>query len=1415
MLMVPTIGLQARRDVARFQHGIPAGLARAIHARFGPGPIALGHAPLISGIKPSTGGWKVKASAQSLAARIAPDGMVSAHLAGSGAVSLTPVELSSGGVFARLSTGGDLFKAGRLQVRLGPVTGAYQLTAGGLEQRFTVNRALSRDAPQLTLTFSSPVRWRTIRAGSAIVPSRDGDGRIAYAGLRATDARGRVLLSHFALTARGPEIVTDTTNAAYPITIDPTWTTTSAPTTTLDIGVENGYATALSGNGTTALVGAEGAAYIFHATSEGSWSSSSTLTATLTDGSDSVDQVLAGSSVALSSDGTTALIGAPGADWGLGAAYVFHVSSQDAWASSSTPTATLKQSVYGSTSDNFGSSVALSSGGLTALIGADGVNSFAGGAYVFQATTEDEWETTSTPAATLTNSSGLADDQLGSSAALSADGSTALIGADGVNSGTGAAYVFQVPAGDTLASSTSPNATLTNSGGSDGDGFGSSVALSSDGTTALIGAGGVNSDSGAAYVYLAPSGGTWADNTGPKATLTDGGVTGDSLGASVALSSDGTTALIGASDVGDEATAYVFSVAMVSSWASTPSPNAALSNGFSGSGQNLDSSVALSSDGTTALIGAPAADASAGAAYVFPTSSTDSAPAVTLTGPSTAPAGDYGYSVAISKDGTTALVGAEGEAFIFQTSTEGSWASSSVVTATLIDTSGDTGAAPVALSADGTTALIGDSGGNGGIGEAYVFHVSSEGAWASSTTPTPTATLTDNSGFVGGELGASVSLSSDGTTALIGAPNVQVGGNGGAGAAYVFQASAEDGWASAPSTTPTATLTDGSGTQSAVLGSSVALSYDGTTALIGAPGVSAAYVFQVSGESSWNGSISAPNATLTDSSATPYAFAHSVALSEDGTTALLGDAGSPEAPGAAYVYQVSSEASWTGTGSITTPTATLTEGPHSYGDYFGTSVSLSYDGETALIGAIGVNSGTGAAYVYQVSTEDSWTGSISTPTATLTNGSGVAGDHLGSSVALSSDGTIALIGADSANGGSGGGGAGATYVFSPPTTTYTLTAATNGSGVGTVTSADNAINCGATCTSTYGSGSQVTLNAQPGLNSTFTGWSGDGCSGTASCTAEITQNTTVTATFTYVAPPPSLTVSLTGTAGAVSSSPAGISCPGTCAANFTPGTVLTLTATPASGGTFAGWSSPSCKVLINGACSVTTTGPPQTVSATFTTATVLPQEGLSVSLAGTGTGSVSSSPTGISCPGTCTSDFAQGTVVTLTPSPASGATFAGWSGAGCSGTGTCNVSMSSAQTVTATYTAVSAKPSCTLVPQGAKVTVPAKPSNKHPLAAALKVAARCDQSAAAKMTGTITAAKKHAKAQTFTISVVKAAVTAGKTHTITVKLPKSALTALEAGERESVSFTLTAANANGTATATAKVAKLKLVKTST
>lgn len=76
---------------------------------------------------------------------------------------------------------------------------------------------------------------------------------------------------------------------------------------------------------------------------------------------------------------------------------------------------------------------------------------------------------------------------------------------------------------------------------------------------------------------------------------------------------------------------------------------------------------------------------------------------------------------------------------------------------------------------------------------------------------------------------------------------------------------------------------------------------------------------------------------------------------------------------------------------------------------------------------------------------------------------------------------------------------------------------------------------------------------------------------------------------------------------------------------------------------------------------------------------------LTVTSPAAGTGTVTSSPAGISCPGTCTATFTGGDSVTLTATPATNYNFAGWSGA-CSGTAGCSVMMTAAESVTASFT---------------------------------------------------------------------------------------------------------------------------------
>jgi phospholipase C len=87
-------------------------------------------------------------------------------------------------------------------------------------------------------------------------------------------------------------------------------------------------------------------------------------------------------------------------------------------------------------------------------------------------------------------------------------------------------------------------------------------------------------------------------------------------------------------------------------------------------------------------------------------------------------------------------------------------------------------------------------------------------------------------------------------------------------------------------------------------------------------------------------------------------------------------------------------------------------------------------------------------------------------------------------------------------------------------------------------------------------------------------------------------------------------------------------------------------------------------------------------------------------MAGAGAGTVTSTPAGINCPTTCSTSFAQNTQVTLNETPATGDVFSGWSGA-CTGVATCNVTVTGADSVTATFSVASAGYTMTVTLAGA------------------------------------------------------------------------------------------------------------------
>ncbi len=362
-------------------------------------------------------------------------------------------------------------------------------------------------------------------------------------------------------------------------------------------------------------------------------------------------------------------------------------------------------------------------------------------------------------------------DGFGHSVAISDDGTTAVIGTYYIEFGItypigpGGVYIFTNDAGTWVLQQKLPTPDMP-----DSDLFGFSVALSADGNTALVGAQGGTGPvdtqvPGAAYIFTR-SEGVWSQQA--MLTASDRQV-GDHFGVSVALSDSGDTALIGAyvDDVGantNQGSAYVYQRSG-NAW----TEQAHLTSTDAAAGDYFGRSVALSADGSMALIGADmktiGANTAQGAAYIFTRASTTWSQQTRLTDINGGGYEWFGVGAALSADGQTALVGADGTgAFVF-TASGGIWTQQALLT----DGSAYLGwGNSIALSADGNTALVED-------GFTFTRH---SGSWIAGE-----RLLADDSpsGF-----GSAVALSGDASLALIGASYATIGANQSQGAAYFF-----------------------------------------------------------------------------------------------------------------------------------------------------------------------------------------------------------------------------------------------------------------------------------------------------------------------------------------------------------------------------------------------------------------------------------------------------------------------------------------------------------------------------------------------------------------------------------------------------------------------------------------------------
>jgi hypothetical protein len=326
------------------------------------------------------------------------------------------------------------------------------------------------------------------------------------------------------------------------------------------------------------------------------------------------------------------------------------------------------------------------------------------------------------------------------------------------------------------------------------DYFGADVSISNDGNTAIVGAYGEDttaSRAGSVYIFTR-SGTTWTQQA--KLQASDA-ATDDFLGWSVSISNDGNTAIAAARKadydpwVTNSGAAYIFTRSGTS-W----SQQAKLEASDAELNDYFGHSVSISGDGDTAIIGAPDEDISlpneynSGSAYIFTRSGTSWSQQAKIRSTDIASQDQFGYSVSISNDGDTAIIGAyfedtsgfnAGSAYIF-TRSGTSWSQQAKIQAS--DAQGnDQFGKSVYISGDGNTAIssayLEDTTASN-AGSTYIFTRSGTNWSQQAKIQAEDADASD--GF-----GTQVCISNDGNTAVISATTDEEAGAA-AGSAYVF-----------------------------------------------------------------------------------------------------------------------------------------------------------------------------------------------------------------------------------------------------------------------------------------------------------------------------------------------------------------------------------------------------------------------------------------------------------------------------------------------------------------------------------------------------------------------------------------------------------------------------------------------------
>ena len=855
----------------------------------------------------------------------------------------------------------------------------------------------------------------------------------------------------------------------------------------------DGFGISVAVDGNTAVIGAykdddagadSGSAHVFtRSSSTAAWSWAAKLTA-----SDAAANDEFGICVAI--EGDTIVVGAhqndaDDQDNDEGAAYVF-IKVSGVWGQKAKLTAS-----DAAANDEFGISVAVHDD--TVVVGAHLKNANdddvditddvadSGAAYVFTKPESGGWAD-ATEAAKLTASDAAANDAFGISVAVHDE--TVVVGAhqndaDDQDNNEGAAYVFIKPESGGWADATE-TAKLTADNAAENDAFGISVAV--HGETVVVGAhkydvgvGTEKANAGAAYVFIKPESGGWADGTETPKLIASDAMRGDEFGIAVAVDDNEDTIVVGAyldDDNGDNAgSAYVFTRDS-NGW----SQKTKLTGPSRGKGDWLGYSVAVAGD--TVLAGAyksnnSGPDSGAVQLWVVPEwadiansdATTTSHTVAGLTnrveyslqvravdkvegaaGPPSDPLRAMPFKPKPAEPtGLTAVAGDSQVELSWGDPGESSLPINSYQLWQHAEHSELPAASPTAddefgyaVAIDGDTAVVGMPGEDNprNSGAAFVFTRDSSGTWSRVARLRASDPVDDDGDDDNDQhrFGLSVAVhedTSNGDTIVVGAPDH----SSSTGAVYVFS-EPSDGWAN---TTETAKFLASDGAVDDEFGNSVAVV--GNTIVVGAyldddngDSSGSAYVFdEPSG--GWANDTDSDDADaefdhttetlkLSGSSGSDN-FGRSVAI--DGDTIVVGASGVDIGTGSAFVF-IKPATGWVNSsGTEVAKLTTYVRSESDRGDRFGHSVAI--DGDTIVVGAYGDDGDRGSVYVF-TKPDTGWANSPGTETAQLTASDRAANDEFGRSVSV--DGDTVVVGAHLDNIGGGTDKAGSAYVFTKP-----------------------------------------------------------------------------------------------------------------------------------------------------------------------------------------------------------------------------------------------------------------------------------------------------------------------------------------------------------------------------------------------